>query len=198
MATINQEPTELTKEELLKKFKKRGVIIRILSIAVAVFLLIFLWEIENTVNFLPGEGGPQHKPYYDAQGQVKKFRNKFINLRRKSRGVYYDTGGFRAFIDSFSSIVASESANKPPIPDTLKWVVGFYWMMTPDSLDKGIFKNDFCIAPTLVSKKYPRIVKDYFDTSNNTLYNHSIDAKIRHLLVPNDDGNAYDAGTLWP
>jgi hypothetical protein len=192
---------ELTKEDLKKKIKKKNLIIAFLSIILAVFIYLAL---DNSVGLLPpGNGGPHQKSYKEALDQTTKFKKKRVQWRKPAYGVYYDTGAFRAFIDSFSSIVDSENKAKIGKNDTLRWVIGFYWMMTPDSADQLIPKHDFCIAPTLVSKNYPKDVKDYFSSKDSQWYNHrdSTAKKFmakRRVLLTDGDGSAYDVGTLWP
>jgi len=160
--------------------------------------------IDNSLDFFgPGKGGPGKKNYQEALDQTTKFRKKRVQWRKPAYGVYYDTGAFREFVDSFSKIVASENRANIGPSDTLQWVMGFYWMMTPDSADNNNSKNDFCIAPTLVSKKNPKVVKDYFSAKDSIWYNHApITVRLimaKHTLNPADGGgNAYDAGTLWP
>jgi hypothetical protein len=145
--------------------------------------------------------GPQHKDYEEAVNQAQKFRHNFINLRKKSHGVYYDTGAFRSFIDTFSRVIQAESAGN--IPDSLTWAIGFYWMLSPDSADNNKLKTDFCIAPILVSKNYPKDVIDYLDPTysvfyKHTNYNHNIRPPQNKVTGGSGDGSAYDAGTLWP
>jgi hypothetical protein len=156
-------------------------------------------------------GGGKPGVAKNAPDQITKFRKKLLYNRSKSFGVWFDIKSFKEYMDSFPYYIdttASEAVKTKKIDIdslNLKWVIGFYWMLKKDSPTSkdSVYKHDFCMVPTLVDKKDPRNVKDYFNTANDRFYYHGRDSLIKTRVWrltrgDDDDPNPYDEGQLWP
>jgi hypothetical protein len=128
-----------------------------------------------------------------AVKNVDKFRAQITIPTTKSYGVYYDSAIIRHYLDSiYPKIKASILPSDQHIG--YEWKVGFYWMMSKD-ID-NITKHDYCVMPILVSTSDHKSVLDYFKDQDNHYRHSNIDSLIAQ--GNGGEGNAYDAGTLWP
>ena len=139
-----------------------------------------------------------------ATRQVKNYR--FWPSFRRGHGLWYDTGGFRQFIDSFPKIInaADNDPGKHNNTSKYRWVIGFYWKRAHGGEKNNHKKNSYCIVPTLLEKIDTswRVI-DYFEDAKkdpkNWEYDHTNDKKTKMRRGLDDTkNNAFDNGQLWP
>src|ERR1700754_2578879 len=80
----------------------------------------------------------------NAVREVGRFRKPLAF--RRGQGTYYDTAGFRKFIDTFGNLVKyAENPRHPPHNGKREWVIGFYWKRKEDTDGNGKVKYSFCM-----------------------------------------------------
>src|SRR5882672_8085707 len=168
------------------------------------FILGILSSIVGFYIFISGSPSPDH----NAPAEIKKYR--WMGIRR-GYGEFYDTAGFKDYLNDFYSRIADTDLTDSVDPSTgkhhthtfnnhrLVWNIGFYWKIKKDTTDNKV-KHAFCIIQTLVDtntnngKNRPLVFDYFYDTQK--FYNHKNDYSSYYEKITGG-GNSYDNGQLW-